>query len=138
MNLNREAANNLNEDNANLQPNAEAPQENQRVQQQNIADADDTRNTTSDDDLKKQDPFLYWSNDERRMAYILGTEEDDNDGNNGNDNGDRIDNDNDDDRQDEEVPLPHQPQQNQTVRRSRITFEVHPCLLLDDLFLGMD
>ena len=59
-------------------------------------------------DLRSQDPFLYFSDQRRRMAYLTHHEK-------------NVDQDN-------------PPQQQQTTRRTRISFEVHPSLLLDDLF----
>ena len=62
-------------------------------------------------DLRSQDPLLYFSDQRRRMAYLTHQEE----------NVDQVDN-------------PPQQQQQVVERRTRISFEVHPSLLLDDLF----
>ena len=62
------------------------------------------------DALRSQDPFLYFSDQRRRMAHLTGNEEEVNDQDN-----------------------PPQQQQRVVERRTRISFEVHPSLLLDDL-----
>ena len=61
-------------------------------------------------DLRSQDPFLYFSDQRRRMAHLTGNEEEVNDQDN-----------------------PPQQQQQVVERRTRISFEVHPSLLLDNL-----
>ena len=72
-------------------------------------------NTSAEDnnitDLRSQDPFLYFSDQRRRMAHLTGNEEEVNDQDN-----------------------PPQQQQRVVERRTRISFEVHPSLLFDDLF----
>ena len=70
-------------------------------------------NTSAEDnnitDLRSQDPFLYFSDQRRRMAHLTHQEE-------------NIDQDN-----------PPQQQQRVVERRTTISFEVHPSLLLDGL-----
>ena len=65
------------------------------------------------DDLKSQDPFLYFSKQSIRMAYLTQQEED----------------------TDRNAVLP---EQEKVERKTRLSFEVHPCLLMDDFVLEMD
>jgi hypothetical protein len=66
--------------------------------------------------LKVQDPFLYYSNDQVRMKELLLQDDDSSD--------------------DESSPTSLSDQEQQTttsVRKTRISFELHPSLLLEDL-----
>ena len=62
-------------------------------------------------DLKQKDPFLFYSNDANRLAYLLGHEN---------------------------VASQQQQQQHwqPVVRKTKISFEVYPDLLLEDLFIN--
>ena len=60
-------------------------------------------------DPKRKDPFLYYSNDANRLSYLLHQH---------------------DDVSDDEPELPT------TTRKTRISFEVHPDLLLDDMLFN--
>eukprot|EP00571_Detonula_confervacea_P011887 CAMPEP_0172303636 /NCGR_PEP_ID=MMETSP1058-20130122/5154_1 /TAXON_ID=83371 /ORGANISM="Detonula confervacea, Strain CCMP 353" /LENGTH=144 /DNA_ID=CAMNT_0013014535 /DNA_START=15 /DNA_END=450 /DNA_ORIENTATION=- len=73
-----------------------------------------SNNLEDNGDLKSRDSFLYFSNQNRRMAYLVHNEEDDAD--------------------DGDIPAP-QPAMGQ--RKTRISFEVHHSLLVEDFFLDM-
>jgi len=62
---------------------------------------------------KHEDPFMYYSHQETRMRTLLFQDEDD------------------------YLHLQNEPDVNSepVVRKTRISFELHPALLLDDLFL---
>jgi hypothetical protein len=60
-------------------------------------------------DPKKRDPFLFYSNDSNRFSYLLYRS----------------------------VELPQQ-QQMPVVRKTRISFEVYPDLLLDNLLINVN
>lgn len=76
--------------------------------------SDDDASSEDIHDLKSQDPFLYFSDQRRRLAYLTDTE-------------------------DENIDQDNPPQQHHVVeRRSQISFEVHPTLLLADLMTAME
>ena len=62
----------------------------------------------NDEDLKHKDPFLYYSNEANRFSYLLGLGH-----SNPNDNGGK-------------------PEPRTEERKTRLSFEVHPDLLLSD------
>ena len=68
------------------------------------------------DELRRQDPFHYYSDRARRMAHLLHNQGNFNQGN------------------------PPQQQQQAGERRTRLSFEVHPSLILDpllsDIYMG--
>ena len=80
--------------------------------------------------LKAQDPFLYYSNQERRMTHLSLTE------------------DATDQEQEEDVVtvvVPQDPQEQEQAsnkmleeRKTRLSFELHPSLLMGDLLLEME
>ena len=67
--------NNNNAPNAPVDRNIQVPshgnEHNQRVQQINAYDNINQNASNNESDLKKQDPSLYFSNNERRNAYLL-------------------------------------------------------------------
>ncbi len=62
-------------------------------------------------DAKRKDPFLYYSNEANRLSYLLHRRNDHQDG----------------------EPDEHQPP---IIRKTMLSFEVHPDLMLEDMFFN--
>ena len=61
---------------------------------------------------KQEDPFMYYSNQERRMNAML--------------------------HKDNDVPATATNNNEKVVRKTRLSFEIHPSLLFDDIIFGSD
>lgn len=80
------------------------------------ADANPPAASESINSLRSRDPFLYYSDQNRRMSHLLGL------GGEDEENADHGD---------------QHPQQQFVKRRTRISFELDPILLLDNIVLGV-
>mmetsp|Transcript_18442 Transcript_18442/g.39889 ORF Transcript_18442/g.39889 Transcript_18442/m.39889 type:complete len:163 (+) Transcript_18442:151-639(+) len=95
-----------------LAPPKERKQEVNTSSHQHVLDDLEQMLSISNVALKQQDPFLYFSNDERRMRYLKDV----------------------DDTVNQEDISSQRPVQ----RKTCISFEVHHSVIMDDLFSGMD
>ena len=69
---------------------------------------------------KHDDPFLYYSHQETRMNVLLFHDENENENEN------------------DSVPNESTMNREPVIRKTRISFELHPTLLLEDLFLELE
>ena len=98
----------------NLQRPSQRPAQAQALLVPTFRDTKDKQAVSSKVVSKKQDPFLYFSDDVRRMAHLTGR----------NAYADSVQN--------------GRPQASPVERKTRISFEVDPMLLLEDVFSEMD